>query len=83
MSDFSELTAKSVPNLWTDRKVIFAQDSLDLALTKNIDSAGIAFLVQWTKSLKDKKLKIKNVSEDAMHLIATFKIQSLFEIENK
>ena len=81
MSSVTELTKESVPGLWDRRQELFLQDSVSLANVP-VDSAGIAFLVRWTKSLKDgKKLTIKDASDDVVRLINVFKISQLFAME--
>mgnify|MGYP002110304062 FL=1 len=83
MEKLSEMTYESVPALWSLRAEIFKNQEIDLSAVKSIDSAGIAFLVQWSKALKGQKLKLKNPPLAATNLIATFALAPLFEIENK
>ena len=82
MEDITSMTYESVPELWDRRGEIFKNTEIDLSSGRNIDSAGIAFLVQWSKALNGRKLKIKNPPLAATNLIATFVLASLFEIEN-
>ena len=60
MEKLSEMTYESVPALWSLRAEIFKNQEIDLSAVKSIDSAGIAFLVQWSKALKGQKLKQKS-----------------------
>ena len=81
MSSFTELTKGSVPALWEKRRELFASDSVSLA-NVTVDSAGIAFLVRWSKSLGEgKKLTLKDASLDVKRLINVFKISQLFSME--
>lgn len=81
MNSFTELTKESVPALWERRSEIFAKDSVCLA-NVTVDSAGVAFLVRWSKSLgKGRKLILKDASADVVRLINVFKISQLFSME--
>ena len=59
---FTKLTNIEVPQLWEQREQIFKQNEVDLKDNEKVDSSGIAFLVQWAKSTKDKKKKTKTSS---------------------
>ena len=49
-----------------------------------IDSAGVAFLVRWTKSLKKgRKLKLIKPNDDLLKLISVFRIADLFDCEQR
>ncbi len=81
MNSFTELTKESVPALWERRCEIFAKDSVCLA-NVTVDSAGVAFLVRWSKSLGNgRKLILKDASADVVRLINVFKISQLFSME--
>lgn len=82
MINFETMSAETVPQLWLKRQEIFQNSFIDMTSVKEIDSAGIAFLIQWSKSLKDKKLCLKYPPQAALRLIATFGLQPIFEIEN-
>ena len=56
MNHYQELSFQTVPALWKQRSGIFKSNEIDLLDTR-IDSAGIAFLVQWSKALNGQKLK--------------------------
>ena len=60
MEDILKMTYESVPALWERRSEMFKNTEIDLSTVTSIDSAGIAFLVQWSKALEGRKLKIKN-----------------------
>lgn len=81
MNVLQKLTVKTVPNLWKEREELFMSDSVMFAQDASVDSAGIAFLVQWAKHQKNNKLIIKNVPENALQLIKTFRLQDLFDVQ--
>ncbi len=81
MEKITSMTYESVPALWENRNDIFKDSEIDLSSIKAIDSAGIAFLVQWSKSLNGRKLKLINPPIAADNLIATFALKPLFDIE--
>ena len=80
MNHYPELSFQTVPALWMQRSDIFKSNEIDLLDTR-IDSAGIAFLVQWSKALNGQKLKIKNAPDNAINLIKTYRLTELFETE--
>ncbi len=81
MNSFTELTKESVPALWERRSELFAKESVSLA-NVTVDSAGVAFLVRWSKSLgKSRRLILKDASADVVRLINVFKISQLFSME--
>ena len=80
MNHYPELRFQTVPALWKQRSGIFKRNEIDLLDTR-IDSAGIAFLVQWSKALNGQKLKIKNAPDNAINLIKTYRLTELFETE--
>lgn len=77
---FEILDSNSVPSLWDRREEIFKGTSVDLKETREIDSAGIAFLVQWAKALPQGRLEVLNAPDNAVRLIATFKLQPLLQV---
>ena len=81
MNVLQKLTVKTVPKLWKEREELFMSDSVMFAQDASVDSAGIAFLVQWAKHQKNNKLIIKNVPENALQLIKTFRLQDLFDVQ--
>ena len=81
MNVLQKLTVKTVPNLWKEREDLFMSDSVMFAQDASVDSAGIAFLVQWAKHQKNNKLIIKNAPENALQLIKTFRLQDLFDVQ--
>lgn len=76
--DLTRITAVEVPMLWEQRTQLFGQNELDLAKTEAVDSAGIAFLVQWAKAQPQKQLKLSHVSTSVKALIKTFRLEPLF-----
>ena len=45
------LTKQQLPSLWAQREQLFSQNKADLSAVSEIDSIGLAFLVQWSQSL--------------------------------
>lgn len=77
-----KLTHVEVTSLWNKRNEIFKEQSVDLKSNEVIDSAGIAFLVQWAKNTPSKRLTILNASNNVKSLIKTFRLGDLFEMQN-
>lgn len=75
---FDKLTVESVPGLWKQRSAIFSGEGADLKGAE-VDSAGIAFLVRWAKSLDGRKLKLAGCSADVLKLISVFELKPLFD----
>ena len=75
---FDKLTVDTVPMLWKQRNEIFSADGADLSGSE-VDSAGVAFLVRWAKSLHGGKLKLAGCSPDVLKLISAFELKPLFE----
>ena len=83
MTFFTELTKLTVPELWKRRGEIFSADVINLDGVK-VDSAGVAFLVRWSKSLKNgKKLRLVKPNDDLLKLISVFRIAELFDCERR
>ncbi|HIX56063.1 MAG TPA: STAS domain-containing protein [Candidatus Anaerobiospirillum pullistercoris] len=81
MADLARMTAVEVPVLWEQRSQIFKQSQLDLSQTEAVDSAGIAFLVQWAKSLPQKQLTLLHTPANVQALIKTFRLEPLFVLQ--
>lgn len=45
------LTREQLPAYWRQREQLFAHNGADLSAVGEIDSIGLAFLVQWSQSL--------------------------------
>lgn len=75
--DFKYLTHVEVANLWEQREKIFNDPQVDLKDNEEIDSAGVAFLVQWSKN-NNNELIIYNASDNLKSLIKTFRLEPLF-----
>ncbi len=82
LEDIKELNCNTVPEYWKNRQSLFQNRELDLKNISDIDSAGIAFLIHWSKSDPQNKLILKNVPANALKLINTFNLQPIFEIRN-
>lgn len=78
--DFSKLTHVEVAALWEQREQIFKESLVDLSVNQEIDSSGIAFLVQWAKSQSNQQLSIKDASDTVKSLISTFHLDPLFKL---
>lgn len=76
------MTVKTVPELWEQRSRLFAEGIVSLSGVSAVDSAGIAFLVQWAKARPGRRLILKGAPENALRLIETFKLQELFELQD-
>ncbi len=79
---FAELTKDSVPKLWEQRNRLFKEKEVSLSRV-NIDSAGLAFLVCWSKQLgNEKKLILRNASDDVKRLINIFNLSNYFKFDD-
>lgn len=76
----SRLCSDNIPMLYEHRDEIFKEDSFNFNGLEDIDSSGIAFLVQWAKSKDNQKLELINTSAKAKSLIQTFRLEPLFII---
>lgn len=72
---------KFVEKNWTNRKKIFIEEQVKLSDNVSIDSAGLAFLVLWSKELGQKKLQIIGAPRELVKLVDTFKVTDLFVIQ--
>ena len=81
MADLTRMTAVEVPVLWEQRSQIFTQSQLDLSQTEAVDSAGIALLVQWAKSLPQKQLMPLHAPANLQALIKKFRFEPLFVLQ--
>lgn len=77
-----KLTHVEVAALWEQRSGIFVQDQVDLQNIKQVDSSGVAFLVQWAKSRPQKKLTLLHSTHNVRSLIRTFRLAPLFELKD-
>ena len=72
------LTVKTVPSLFQKRQELFKAGLVDLSGLKEIDSAGVAFLVKWAKAQPSGTLRLEHVPKKATSLIDTYKLGTLF-----
>lgn len=77
---FAKLTHVEVAQLWSLREQIFKAAQVDLKDNEEMDSAGVAFLVQWAKS-QGGKLTIYHASDKVRSLIKTFRLEPLFVLK--
>ncbi len=80
--DLTKLTHVEVAELWKRRDQIFSLAEAELKDNQAIDSAGIAFLVQWAKSKPEHKLVVRHASDTVRALIKTFRLESLFDMQD-
>ncbi len=82
MADLTALTCATVPELWKRRETLFTEHQADLSVLEEVDSAGIAFLVQWAKACeaRGEKLQLAGVPPRALRLIRTFRLEGLFNL---
>lgn len=80
--DLSRLTHVEVAALWNMRTDIFKADEVDLKDNVQVDSSGIAFLVQWAKSCQNGRLTLLHSSDNVKALIKTFHLEPLFELKD-
>lgn len=78
---FKKLTHIEVAQLWQEREALFKEQVVDLKDNEEIDSSGVAFLVQWAKS-QNNKLTICHASETVRSLIKTFRLEPLFVLQD-
>ncbi|PSJ40150.1 STAS domain-containing protein [Zobellella taiwanensis] len=45
------LIREQLPAYWAERHALFAEDNAELGEVEQIDSVGLAFLVQWSQAL--------------------------------
>ncbi len=79
---FKALNVNTVPELWERRFEIFKESNVDLKNLEDVDSAGVAFLVQWAKATPRHKLILTHATPRLLKLISTFRLEELFEIQN-
>lgn len=78
-----DLNKDTIPKLWSKRQQIFKDKEISLA-EKNVDSAGLAFLVTWSKNLGNgERLVVKNVSDEIKRLIYVFNISEYFDLKSE
>ena len=79
---FKALNVNTVPELWEKRFEIFKESNVDLKNLEDVDSAGVAFLVQWAKATPRHKLILTHATPRLLKLISTFRLEEIFEIQN-
>lgn len=86
-SDFQitgDMTFESVPQLLTDSKAVFGdvEDlNLDLAEVKQVDSAGLALLLEWISQAKakDAKISLKGIPESLREIARLCQVDSALD----
>lgn len=76
-----ELSVRTVPLYWERRQEIFAATHADLSELRILDSAAVAFLVQWAKSHgEDFHLTLGGAPAQLQGLIRTFNLERMFVV---
>lgn len=81
-TDFKIMTHVEVAQMWESRAKLFEKNEVDLSDNVEIDSSGVAFLVQWAKN-NHNQLTIYNASNNLKSLIKTFRLEPLFVLKEK
>jgi phospholipid transport system transporter-binding protein len=78
------IDAERVAVWWTQREGLFANNLLDLKAVSHVDSAGLAFLVQWAKArqLAGDRLCLTGVSDSLSKLCALYAVEPLFDLQS-
>ena len=77
------IDARQVSELWRRRDELFAHNELDLSEVSHVDSAGLAFLVKWAKSLQQlgERLRLNGASSRLGKLIELYAVEPLFDLQ--
>ncbi|MBR9859022.1 MAG: STAS domain-containing protein [Gammaproteobacteria bacterium] len=77
-----ELTRDMLPAYWAERNTLFGAERADLSKLKQIDSVGLAFLVQWSQALAagNKALTLISPPTSFYPLADLYGVGSLFEL---
>ncbi len=80
-----DLTFSNASNLLAEGNILLEKSRVEpviinLDKVTRIDSAGIALLLEWKRScsIKNQKVFLEGVKEQAKSLIETYKLQTLF-----
>ncbi|MFP2770074.1 STAS domain-containing protein [Oceanisphaera sp. KMM 10153] len=77
-----ELTRDMLPAYWAERNILFGAERVDLSGLKQVDSVGLAFLVQWSQALAagNKQLTLISPPTSFFPLADLYGVSSLFEL---
>ncbi|WP_417618612.1 STAS domain-containing protein [Oceanisphaera sp.] len=77
-----ELTRAQLSAYWAERQTLFASREADLSGLKEIDSIGLAFLVQWSQSLTAEQRPLALLTPPASFypLADLYGVSSFFEL---
>jgi phospholipid transport system transporter-binding protein len=77
-----ELTRDMLPAYWAERNTLFGAERVDLSELKQIDSVGLAFLVQWSQALAagNKPLTLISPPASFYPLADLYGVSSFFEL---
>lgn len=78
-----DIDTGSVLHYWPAREQMFAAADLYLDEVKLVDSAGLAFLVQWAKARLNSggRLRLVNVPSQLQRLITIYGVGPLFDCD--
>lgn len=74
----------SLLHYWPDREQLFAESEVHLDAVKLVDSAGLAFLVQWAKARLAEggsRLRLRSVPTQLQRLITMYGVGPLFDCD--
>ncbi|MBL1376738.1 STAS domain-containing protein [Zobellella iuensis] len=76
------LTRDELPAYWAERGTLFAAEQADLSAVEQLDSVGLAFLVQWSQALASagKGLTLLSPPASFYPLADLYGVGSLFEL---
>ncbi len=76
------LTRDNLPAYWAERSTLFGAGQVDLSALSQLDSVGLAFLVQWSQALAADNQSLTLISPPASFypLADLYGVSSLFEL---
>lgn len=81
----AHLDVEQVTAWWPEHDAWFTESGVDVSAVTKIDSAGVAFLVKWTKAClltQQKPLEIFGVSPQLRQLIELYGVSELFTLNS-
>jgi anti-anti-sigma factor len=78
-----DIDTASLLHYWPDREQLFAESEVHLDAVKLVDSAGLAFLVQWAKArlAAGSRLRLLSVPTQLQRLITMYGVGPLFDCD--
>lgn len=76
------LVKEELPAYWAERQHLFASEQADLGEVGQLDSVGLAFLVQWSQALAESGRPLRLASPPATFypLADLYGVSSLFQL---